>query len=99
MQVEDHAGYKVGDVWTRWLPAYDKMEYHAAMTVCRRAIAHWQKQQRKAEGRIKVVRSSTTRKRWTDRHDWCRANVNRWQNSLREVMIKHGRLKQDRVPF
>jgi len=99
MQVEDHAGHRTEDVFTRWLPKYDEMSYQEKVLMCKRAIDVWQVQALKAERRIPKTRSDITRRKHSERAAWCHANVSRWRNSLRECMIAEGVLKRDTVPF
>lgn len=99
MQVEDHAGYLPTDVWVRWLPAYEALTYNELRLLCRKATQHWMKQQRHAEDRHRAVKTDIARKRWHTRAEWCRANVSRWQNSLRDAMIHRGKLTRETVPF
>ena len=99
MQVEDHPGYKVGDVFSRWLPKYEDLGYQEKVLLCKRAIDFWGSQALKAEKRIEKTRSDITRKKHSERLAWCHANVSRWRNSLRECMKKEGLLKHVSVLF
>lgn len=99
MQVEDHAGYKDTDIWTRWLPVYDDCSYAGKISICKKAITYWNREKWHASLALARVKTDVARKRWNDRIDWSSANERRWQNSLRDCMIAEGVLKHDTVPF
>lgn len=42
------------------------------------------------------VKTDIAQKRWRDRLVWCRANVARWENTLRDCMADEGVLKHFR---
>jgi len=99
MQAEYRPGQGTDDVYTRWLPKYDKLTYEEKVLLCKRAIDHWGKQALKAEKTLGKTRSDITRKKRSERAAWCHQNISRWRNSLRECMISQGVLKRDTVPF
>ncbi len=99
MQVEQHAGYRDKDQWTRWLPEYETRSYQSKVILCKTAIAYWNKQLWLARLALDRVKTDIAKKRWNERIDWSRANVSRWQNTLTECMIEEGVLKRETVPF
>lgn len=99
MQVEDHAGYKVTDIWTRWLPEYDKRSYQSKVTLCKGAIAHWEGQREKAAKSLQKVKTGPYKKRWNIRWHWCQTNIRRWENFLEDIMLAEGMLDRDDIPF
>ncbi len=99
MQVEDPAGYKDTDKWTRWLPEYDTQTYSSKVVLCKTAISYWYAQRYIASGSTAHVKTDIAKKRWSDRWHWSNANLNRWQNSLTDCMIQEGVLKRETVPF
>lgn len=96
MQVEDHAGYEDTDLWTRWLPEYDTRSYQSQVMLCKTATRYWEKQRWLARLALDRVKTDIAQKRWRDRLIWCRANVARWENTLRDCMDDEGVLKHFR---
>lgn len=99
MQVEDHAGYRDTDKWTRWLPEYETQTYSSKVKLCKNAIAYWYAKGYLARMALGRVKTDIARKRWNDRIDWTRANTRRWQNTLQECMEKEGVVNRPIVPL
>lgn len=99
MQVVKQDGTKDGDLWVKWLPAYEKLSETGARKVCGQAILFWQEQRAHAFRRELKVKTVDARQRWSQRYWYCNGQSNRWQNSLRDVLIKHKRILRDNIPF
>ena len=97
MQVEDHAGYRDTDQWTRWLPEYETKTYSSKVKLCKNAIAYWYAKGHLARMALGRVKTDIARKRWNDREDWTRQNTRRWQNTLEDCMADEGVMKHFRV--